>query len=226
MDTSEAVVLAIEASERAGELALRTRGGDVSTRALDADASHGRDLVPTAAALLAEAGVVARDLTAIVVGRGPGSYTGLRVAAATALGLSRGTGAVLVGVPSFEAIALAGLRAGERGAVVRDAFGGEAYAAVYRRGPTDGVVVEEAPFCAPIAGLAARLSTVDAALGDAGFCERISSSLAAVHRDPPASAEALLALGLARLGATRDVGTDAIEPLYLRAFEAKVRRRT
>jgi len=226
VDPSEAAVLAIEASARAGELALGTRAGRVVTRALDPGASHGRDLMPTAAALVAEAGLTARDLDAVVVGRGPGSYTGLRVAAATALGLARGTEATLVGVPSFEAIAFAGLRAGERGAVVRDAFGGEGYAAVYERGAAEALTALEAPFCAPIAELAARLSDVDVALGDAAFCERVSATLAATHRDAPLGAVALLELGLGRLESSRDVGAEAIRPLYLREFEVKVRRRT
>lgn len=226
MGASSDVVLAIEASTRAGELALGTADGATLTRALDPGASHGRDLLPTAAALVGEAGLSARDLTAVVVGRGPGSYTGLRVAAATALGLARGADAALVGVPSFEAIALAGLRIGERGAVVRDAFGGEAYAAVYTRTADDALDVAVAPFCAPIADVAAELGDLDAALGEADVCARIAPSLAAVRCEIPPCAEALLALGLARLAASRDVGEAAIKPLYLREFAAKVRRRT
>lgn len=65
----------------------------------------------------------------IAVGTGPGSYTGVRVAASLALGLARAWGAVVVGVPTLEAVA-----AGHDGliAVTWDARKGKVYSAVYR----------------------------------------------------------------------------------------------
>src|ERR1700722_5564446 len=67
---------------------------------------QGRDpkeerLLPLILGLCAEAGVAVGDVATIVVGAGPGSFTGLRVAAATAKGLAAGTGAALVPVSSL-----------------------------------------------------------------------------------------------------------------------------
>lgn len=64
-------------------------------------------LAPSIARLLHAAAVDARDLTDIIVGAGPGSFTGLRVAAALAKGLARGANATLHAVPSLPLIVTA-----------------------------------------------------------------------------------------------------------------------
>ena len=57
-------------------------------------------------AFLKGAGVELRQLSGIAVGRGPGSYTGLRVGIAAGLGLARGLGIPAVSVDTLEAMAL------------------------------------------------------------------------------------------------------------------------
>ena len=64
-------------------------------------------LAPTVAELLQSEGLMASALTDIAVGAGPGSFTGLRVAAALAKGLARGGNATLHAVPSLPLIAAA-----------------------------------------------------------------------------------------------------------------------
>jgi tRNA threonylcarbamoyladenosine biosynthesis protein TsaB len=55
--------------------------------------------------MLAQAGVRPRDLTAVAVALGPGSFTGLRVALAAAKGLALANGIKLLGVPTLDAVA-------------------------------------------------------------------------------------------------------------------------
>jgi tRNA threonylcarbamoyl adenosine modification protein YeaZ len=55
---------------------------------------------------LHQTGVKRLDLEGIAVGRGPGSYTGLRVGIAAGLGLARGLGLPVVGVDTLEGVAL------------------------------------------------------------------------------------------------------------------------
>ncbi|MDR2895128.1 MAG: tRNA (adenosine(37)-N6)-threonylcarbamoyltransferase complex dimerization subunit type 1 TsaB [Propionibacteriaceae bacterium] len=99
------VVLAIDTSTRVSVgLAI---DGAVIARASDGDSrSHVELLMPTVADLLERADVAATDLTAIVVGMGPGPYTGLRVGIAGAEMLAMVSGASLHHVCSLDVIAL------------------------------------------------------------------------------------------------------------------------
>jgi tRNA threonylcarbamoyladenosine biosynthesis protein TsaB len=67
--------------------------------------SHSADLLPTLAELLEQGGTGWDDVTAIAVGVGPGTFTGLRIGIATARGLAQGLGVPLHPVSSLEALA-------------------------------------------------------------------------------------------------------------------------
>jgi tRNA threonylcarbamoyl adenosine modification protein YeaZ len=130
----------IETSTRRGSLALWA-GHEVLEAELAEGRSHAADLLPELANLFRRAGIEplagSRALGAIVVGTGPGSYTGLRVGIATALGLARASGARVLGVPSIAALAWRELAPGEEGAILLDARANRLYFARYRRGERD-----------------------------------------------------------------------------------------
>jgi tRNA threonylcarbamoyladenosine biosynthesis protein TsaB len=65
---------------------------------------HGETLLPSLGRVLDEANVRPSQLEAIVVGTGPGTFTGLRVGLATAKGLAHGLGIPIVGVPTAVAL--------------------------------------------------------------------------------------------------------------------------
>ena len=65
---------------------------------------HGETLLPTLVAFLAEQGASLAGLRGIVVGTGPGAFTGLRVGLATAKGLAHGLDLPIVGVSTAEAL--------------------------------------------------------------------------------------------------------------------------
>ena len=81
-------------------------------------------------ALLAASGIAKQDITGIVIGTGPGSYTGVRVGASFALGLGRALGVSVRGVPTLEA--LIDPRHEGLQAVTLDARKEQLYGAVYR----------------------------------------------------------------------------------------------
>ena len=81
-------------------------------------------LIPRIDALLDERGIARGDIARVCVGRGPGSFTGVRIAMATAKGIASALEVGLVGVSSLDAVAWGVWEFGARGevAVVADAM--------------------------------------------------------------------------------------------------------
>ena len=94
------------------------RDGVTTSRVLDHDRRHVEVLMPGIQELLRESGCAVRDITRVVVDRGPGLYTGLRVGVATAVALADSVGAPLVGVTSLEVVAAGAFAQGVRGSVL------------------------------------------------------------------------------------------------------------
>ena len=92
------------------------------------------ELVNTIDAALADAGRSRDEVDAYLVGRGPGSFTGVRIGISTAKGLARGANAPLYGASTLDACAWTAWRAGVRGllGVAADAMRGEVYPALYQ----------------------------------------------------------------------------------------------
>ncbi|MBS0635299.1 MAG: tRNA (adenosine(37)-N6)-threonylcarbamoyltransferase complex dimerization subunit type 1 TsaB [Verrucomicrobia bacterium] len=93
--------LIIDTATSRGLIALCDDNEVLFEKALPLGLSNSRLLEPALLELLALAGITAKELDFVAVGIGPGSYTGLRVGAASAKGLSLGCGIPLVGVPSL-----------------------------------------------------------------------------------------------------------------------------
>ncbi|WP_241157222.1 tRNA (adenosine(37)-N6)-threonylcarbamoyltransferase complex transferase subunit TsaD [Adlercreutzia sp. ZJ242] len=86
-------------------------------------------LLPRIDALLRDAGVARGDVACVAVGRGPGSFTGVRIAMATAKGIASALEVGLVGVSTLDAVAWGAWGAGVRGhlLVAADAMRKEVY---------------------------------------------------------------------------------------------------
>lgn len=99
--------------------------------ALRAPRSANTMMLAEAERLLHGARLTVGDLTAVACGRGPGSFTGVRIAVATAKGLAHGSGIPLVGFSTLDAVASRWQGHGLL-AVVGDAMRGEVYPALFR----------------------------------------------------------------------------------------------
>lgn len=218
--------VAFETSSRSGSVAL-SHGEFLGELRLTEAEAHARDLLPRLDELLARAGTSAGSIEAVFAGTGPGSYTGLRIGIATALGLARGTGAGVRGVPSGEALVHGVVAPGEEAAVLLDARAGELYLARYRR-TADGVAVARPPCVIAASELARELPPGPLVLGDAPALRAAAGAGHAPDRlqeAPPPRALSVLELGRARYLELGPQAPAEMEPLYLRPFAAAVRRR-
>ncbi|HEY7472071.1 MAG TPA: tRNA (adenosine(37)-N6)-threonylcarbamoyltransferase complex dimerization subunit type 1 TsaB [Gemmatimonadota bacterium] len=198
------VVLAIDTATAAGTVALRV-ADRTRERRLEWRASF-RQIAPAVEGLMNEAGVDWRGLEAIAVPSGPGSFTGLRVGAALALGIARIAGRPLLGVPTLVAVAEAFARPDERlVCATLDARRGRRYAALCERSASGLWDVLAGPLDATPAEVA----------GLAGEIRVVSPELALTH-EPAGLAAALARLAAADPDRYRSAG-DGIELVYARA---------
>ncbi|HEY5643555.1 MAG TPA: tRNA (adenosine(37)-N6)-threonylcarbamoyltransferase complex dimerization subunit type 1 TsaB [Woeseiaceae bacterium] len=127
-------LLAIDTSSIACSVALQA-GDTVLERHEEQPREHTRLLMPMINAVLADASLRVSDLDAIVLGNGPGSFIGMRIAAAVAQGLAHGAGIGIVPVSSLAAVAAEVFATGPAGAVAvaQDAHMNEVYLGIFER---------------------------------------------------------------------------------------------
>jgi len=125
-------ILAIDAATEACSTALLVRER-VTERFEVPGRGHAARLLPMADELLREAGLDAGGLDAIAFGRGPGGFTGLRIAAGLAQGLAAGSGLPVLPVSNLAAVAAAAARSAGAARVLAcmDARMGQVYWGAY-----------------------------------------------------------------------------------------------
>lgn len=199
------VLLALDASAGPASVALFIDGTRVDARRIDR-AGSAELLAPTIADMLLDAQVHAREITDVAVGEGPGSFTGLRVAAALAKGLARGTGAQLHAVPSLPLIAAAdALAPAGTSLCVLDALRGEWFVQVVERAGDGSWHVR---------GAVERMAIAEVHARAAAHGARVVGPPVDAAQQPDAGATLLVGL--------RAVDRDAWEPDYGRLAEAQV----
>ncbi len=218
-------LLAFETSSRIGSVALETTAG-LLVRELESPREQTERLLAVTDELLAAAGIELPALEGIAFGRGPGSFTGLRVSVAVAQGLAAASGVPLLPVSSLLALAERAWRENRcsRTLVCVDAYMGEVYSAVAHC--IDGVVeiVGSERLCPPTEVVPPDGSGWCAVgSGFAAYAEPLAAVTRAAQTVRPElvpTAESLLPQAKRDLAAGRIAAPSAALPVYLREHTA------
>ena len=222
------MLLALETSAERGSVALFDGERLIGEAWLDANERHAASLLVCLDRLLAAQGRGLAEVDRIALAIGPGSFTGLRIGLATALGLTFGTDRLLVPVPTLAALATQANAAG-RIAPILDARRGEVYAGLYR---ADGRSLV-ADSCGSVSDFLARLPGGEpiAFLGGGVAVHRaeIVARLGSRAEFLPLASGCLGAASVGRLGLRLEAEGHALAPervelRYLRRAEAETRR--
>lgn len=216
-------LLIVETSGGIGAVALAQGDKLVGERRLQENRRNARDLAPFVAALLGEQGWRARDIQGVIVSRGPGSYTGLRVGIMSAKTFAYATGCALVAIDTFAAIAEQAPPSVYAVDVLADAQQDRVYIQSYTRGPAGWHPHSQLVIRSFADWLAGRQP--DAWISGPGLDKYEARLPAEALRVPfeqrhpqPAS---LFKLGLVRFHAGQRDDVWSLEPLYLRPSSAE-----
>ena len=236
--TPGSLILALDTSTETCSVAVlvprRRRPDLLSRRESSGGRGHTRDLLVLCQEALAEVGAGAADVGSVVVGNGPGTFTGVRIAVATARGMALSLGVPVTGVSSLAALAAAALESvlsaagGTSGADTAgtaldhgwpelvvpliDAHRGQLFGAVYKR--ADGLWVRQGSFFAADPDKAEAEARARGGEGAAVFVGKTEQVDAAAGRRVPASVDAAFLV----LGQERLADAEAAEPVDAGSF--------
>lgn len=213
-------LIALETATEACSVAV-LKGEVLSERFEIAPRRHAELALPWADALLAEAGLARRDLDLVAVGRGPGAFTGVRLAVSLGQGIALALGIPAVAVSTLAALAMrAAAGEGARVLAAIDARMGEVYWGAFeirgglpqplgdeRVGPPAAVVIDGAGWHGVGSGFAAQ---------DAALATRLAAQLAAVDAEALPHAADVARLAVAAHARGEAARPERLEPAYLR----------
>lgn len=196
--------------------------GETRERSLLAPRRHAELILAMADELLAEAGISTRQLDGIAFGRGPGSFTGLRIACAAAQGMAFALEIPLLPVSSLAALAQDALaETGARRVLAAiDARMGEIYWGIYQAGEDNLMQLAGQECVSPAAGIPlpdnGTWHGAGSGWADPVLRARAAHLLEICAADRYPQARALIPLALAAWARGETVAAEQAQPVYLR----------
>jgi tRNA threonylcarbamoyladenosine biosynthesis protein TsaB len=214
-------ILALDAATEACSAALLV-DAVVTERSEVIGRGHADRLLPMTDGLLADAGLALRELDAIAFGRGPGGFTGIRIATAIAQGLAAGSGRPILPVSDLAAVAAGAAHAAGTARVLAclDARMGQVYWAAYDCGGAQPVGLSGEHLTDP--GALAPPSGAPCFGAGPGFAaypeiaRRLGASLAGVDASLLPQAAQIARIAAADLAAGKALPAAQGLPVYLR----------
>lgn len=212
--------LGIETSRSRGGAALVNEDRVIAEEHFSVMAVHSRVLLPGIQGLMQRSGVIGGDIAGIAVSAGPGSYTGLRIGIATALGLSHGWNTGVVPVETLRVLSYAAGAGGPVLVCIR-ARRNEVFAACYSSNdPGSGEIITPGVYTSEAVIEKLRSMGKLRALGNGIREMDLPGTVISLPEDldePSPSAAAVLG----RIQAAQDGFDKRPVPVYLRGFNER-----
>ncbi|MCP4604237.1 MAG: tRNA (adenosine(37)-N6)-threonylcarbamoyltransferase complex dimerization subunit type 1 TsaB [Proteobacteria bacterium] len=244
MIISSMLVLALDTATLVGSIGWVCTTDSSSEASIEAFAEcaaparpgHAETLLPRMNEILAWGGYRVQDVDLVVFGRGPGTFTGLRIGLSTVKGLALALDVPAIGISSLEALAFSIRRDGLVATLI-DARRSELFGALFEVAHPSGwpvatPIIEEwvGPSNEVIAELARRVESTDVFAvggGIAPYRQDIIRGLGSSATILPEQSWAASAFWMARIGLKRFLergpdDLDAIDPVYLREPDARL----
>ncbi len=213
-------IVALDTATEACSVALLC-GGEVQSRYQVAPKIHAKVLLPMLDELMAEAQIGPQQLDAVAFGRGPGGFTGVRIATAAAQAIALGADIPAAPVSTLAAIALRANREGgcKKIAVAIDARMSEVYWGAYLAGSAEPTLVGIECVCAPDQVPALEGDWKTAGTGWQVWPDQLlaaSGVQVTNDTDPFPHALDILSIGGEMIKQGRGVAAESALPVYLR----------
>jgi len=205
----------------------------IHKRGADSRSSHCELLTGFIRELIEECGITVNDIDGVAVSVGPGSFTGLRIGIATAMGLAYGLGLKATGINTLTGLAWNAAKPGTLVCPLIDARRSQVYTAVYRLNESLPDVVMK-PSAVPIAKLLEMLRSPGEPITVTGpFAEQLRKNLEKtcgtllsfiLPESAKPSAEAIARIGFMMFQRGETVNPAELKTLYLRRSDAEIAR--
>ena len=216
-------LLAFETATEACSVAVYIDGQIIERHEI-APRKHAEYALPWAEELLAEAGIKRSQLDAIAISRGPGAFTGVRLAIAIAQGIALGLDRPMLAVSTLQVIAAASPGEGKKQRILAaiDARMGEVYVGAFERNGEELVALSTEIVCAPQAvtlpdqaggwhAVGTGFSAVEGAL-----VLHLGNQLSSIDASVLPHAADVARLAVAAYARGEAMAPERIEPAYLR----------
>ncbi len=227
------MILAIDSSSLVASVAIADEENIVAEYTVNLKKTHSQTLLPMIQEIFEMTGLSQKELQAIAVTEGPGSFTGLRIGAATAKGLALALNIPMVGISTLRVMANNYNHCNKLVCPIMDARRNQVYTGIYDCSEEEPVTIFED--CAiTIEALMKELTTINREVifvgdGIPAFREVLDSELMvkhyyAKHNFNRQQASSLAALAAVMVEKNEVISSDAFAPKYFRLSQAERER--
>ncbi len=218
------LILSVETATLSGSVAIARGEEIVVALAGDSGASHSNTLLNDIDKLLSEARIALPDIDLFAVASGPGSFTGLRIGIATVKGLASTLNRPCVGVPTLEAVALAGSES-TRSVALMPAGRGEVFAQLFSVSTEGFVTALDQPTHISPRRLLEKYGSLEDVLwcGEGAIANSALLEKGRVAQQVSNLATYVAALALTRFRENQLQQPDSLQAIYVRPSDAELK---